>query len=199
MNDDHTDALPASTPKVIVHPAADRRLAATHWLLSTLPAAGRDHARREWEDTGVALLPLGTLFSAVRIPGRLLRALTGPLSLPETDTVLAEALRGGPVICDPHRPSYYALVPASMPRTWKDAATEWDEVDVVVLGRDTVLGVPRLDATEPDPTLSSYWSVPMDSPGELCAGLAVARLIAAGRHVLDAEPESSPVQSIREV
>ena len=199
MNDDHTDALPASTPKVIVHPAADRRLAATHWLLSTLPAAGRDRARAEWEDTGVALLPLGTLFSAVRIPGRLLRALTGPLSLPETDTVLAEALRGGPVICDPHRPSYYALVPASMPRTWKDAATEWDEVDVVVLGRDTVLGVPRLDATEPDPTLSSYWSVPMDSPGELCAGLAVARLIAAGRHVLDAEPESSPVQSIREV
>ena len=86
-----------------------------------------------------------------------------------------------------------------MPRTWKDAATEWDEVDVAVLGRDTVLGVPRLDATEPDPTLSSYWSVPMDSPGELCAGLAVARLIAAGRHVLDAEPESSPVQSIREV
>ena len=190
MNDDRNDALPASTPKVIVHPAADRRLAATHWLLSTLPAAGRDHASREWEDTGVALLPLGTLFSAVRIPGRLLRALTGPLSLPETDTVLAEALRGGPVICDPHRPSYYALVPASMPRTWKDAATEWDEVDVAVLGRDTVLGVPRLDATEPDPTLSSYWSVPMDSPAALCAPMDVARLIATGwRHVAP-EPDA---------
>ncbi|MFI8301583.1 hypothetical protein ACIGCZ_37375 [Streptomyces nigra] len=201
MNDDHTDALPASTPKVIVHPAADRRLAATHWLLSTLPAAGRDRARTEWEDTGVALLPLGTLFSAVRIPGRLVRALTGPLSLPETDTVLAEALRGGPVICDPHRPSYYALVPTSMPSTWKDAAAEWDEVDVAVLGRDTHLGVPRLDATELSPTRwASYWSVPMESAGVLCDRLAVARFIAAARHVLEALPEAevSPVW-IREV
>lgn len=194
-------ALPPveTAPGVLVHPAADRRLATAHWLLSTLPAHGRNRARTEWAEMGVAMLPLGTLFSAVRIPGRLVRALTGPLTLTETDAVLADALRGGPVICDPHRPSYYALVPASMPRTWKDAATEWDEVDVVVLGRDTVLGVPRLDATEPNPALSSYWSVPMDSPGELCAGLAVARLIAAGRHVLDAEPEIPSVQSIREV
>ncbi|MET9681729.1 hypothetical protein ABZY29_16060, partial [Streptomyces coeruleorubidus] len=36
----------------------------------------------------------------------------------------------------------------------------------------------------------SYWSVPMDSAAVLCTPLAVARLIAAGRHCLDPEPEA---------
>ncbi|MEU0189439.1 hypothetical protein ABZ250_06185 [Streptomyces afghaniensis] len=38
--------------------------------------------------------------------------------------------------------------------------------------------------------LASYWSVPMDSAAALCTPLTVARLIAAGRHCLDTEPEA---------
>lgn len=185
-------------PGVLIHPAADRRLAAEHWLLSTLPAAGRERARIEWREQGLAMLPLGTLFSAIRLPARLVAAITGPLTLAETDAFLADALDGGPVICDPHGPRYYALVPSSVPRTWRDAADEWRDADADVLGRDTLLGVPPLDATELNPAArASYWSVPMESMGMLCAPLKVARLIAAAQATL-AEAELSRVSPIRE-
>ncbi|MFG2269155.1 hypothetical protein ACGFNY_05195 [Streptomyces chartreusis] len=185
-------------PGVLIHPAADRRLAAEHWLLSTLPEDRRARARLEWREEGVAMLPLGTLFSAVRLPARLIMAITGPLAPYEIDAFLADALDGGPVICDPHGPRYYALVPASVPRTWRDAADEWRDADADVLGRDTLLGVPRLDATEVNPLArASYWSVPMESMGMLCAPLKVARLIAAAQAAM-AEAELSRVSPIRE-
>ena len=37
-----------------------------------------------------------------------------------------------------------------------------------------------MDRTDPGPRWPSYWSVPMNSPGELCEGDAVVRLIGAG-------------------
>lgn len=173
---------------VLVHTAADRRLAAEHWLLSTLPDTGaRDRARKGWKDDGVALLPLGGLFSAVRIPARFILAITGGRSPSgEVDAILDEVLEGGPVICDPGS-WYYALVPASMPRTWRQAASEWQPLDVGCLGRESYLGVPRLDVTAYDPATRTYWSVPMSSAATLCAPLAVARLIAAGAHQLAEE------------
>ena len=179
MSSDHTQQeLP---PGVLIHPASDRRLAAEHWLLSTLAEHRRARARLEWREEGVAMLPLGTLFSAVRLPIRLITAITGPLKLPEIDAFLADALDGGPVVCDLNGLRYYALVPASVPRTWRDAAHEWRDADADVLGRDTLLGVPRLDATEATPARTSYWSVPMESMGMLCAPVKVARLIAAAQ------------------
>ncbi|MBQ1096351.1 hypothetical protein KBY55_09665 [Streptomyces sp. b94] len=174
-----------SGPGVLVHPAADRQLATSHWLLSTL--RHRDRARMEWQEHGLTMLPLGTLFSAVRLPQRLVLAVaggTGPSA--EVDAVLGEALGDGPVICDPHGRRYYALVPPSMPVTWHQAVDEWRVVDVDCLGRDTYLGVPRVDLTTFDRrTFASYWAVPMPSLATLCAPLAVARLIAAGQHQLD--------------
>ncbi|MFD5754583.1 hypothetical protein ACFWIZ_04805 [Streptomyces sp. NPDC127044] len=169
-------------PGMLVHTRADRQLAAEHWLLSTHPAPS--NARAEWDKHGVALLPLGTLFSAVRIPGRLLLALVGSEELRAVDVFLGQVLDGGPVICDPHGHRYYALVPASMPATWHQAAEEWRAaLDVDVLGRGTYLGVPRMDALEVSPQgCVSYWAVPMASAATLCAPLAVARLIAAGQH-----------------
>ncbi|WP_406418083.1 hypothetical protein [Streptomyces sp. NBC_01614] len=187
-SDQHEQALrPVETaPGVLVHPTADRRLAVAHWLLSTLPAQGRDRARLEWRHQGLAMLPLGTLFSAIRIPGRLVMAITGTLVPHEIDGFLAEALDGGPVICDPRGPRYYALVPASVPSTWRDAADDWRDADVDVLGRGTLLGVPPVDAVGLDAaTHASYWSVPMESMGMLCAPLKVARLIAAGHGALE--------------
>ncbi|MGW9058927.1 hypothetical protein [Streptomyces sp. NPDC055733] len=177
---------------VAVHPASDRRLAAEHWLLSSHPAPRQ--ARAEWNRHQVALLPLGTLFSAVRIPGRLVQAVAASTDPADIDLVLAEVLDGGPVICDPHGPRYYALVPGSMPRTWRAAADDWRVADVDCLGRGTYLGVPRLDAVElAGVGLGSYWSVPMESAGVLCAPLKVARLIAAGVHQMSEDQAGWPV------
>ncbi len=175
-------------PGVFVHTRADRQLATEHWLLSAHPAPTR--ARREWTDHKMALLPLGTLFSAVRIPQSLVLAVVGRAPHAEVDTFLAEALNDGPVICDPRGHRYYALVPGSMPAKWSAAAEEWLGLGVGCLGRGTYLGVPRLDVEELDPEAwMSYWSVPILSAGDLCAPLAVARLLAAGKHCLAGRPD----------
>lgn len=172
-------------PGVLVTSAADRRLATTHWLLSTLSEAGRERAREEWQELGVAMLPLGGLFSAVRIPGRLVHALAGTEEPAKVDAFLAQALEGGPVICDPHSPRYYALVPASTPRTHSEKVADWLESDAACLGRESYLGVPSTDAVAYDPArFASYWSVPMDSPAMLCPALLVGRLIGAGRDLV---------------
>ncbi|MFI0136119.1 hypothetical protein [Streptomyces luteogriseus] len=192
MNSDHSHlALRPieAAPGVLVHPTADRRLASEHWLLATLPAPSRDRARLEWDQHQVTLLPLGTLFSAVRIPGRLLVALTGITEAPKLDQFLRETLDGRPVICDPHFRRYYALVPASMPRTWHQHLDDWRVMDVDCLGRGSYLGVPSVDAVQWTRSRATYWSAPLDSPSMLCSPVEVARLIAAGRHCMPAEPE----------
>ncbi|CAL9310354.1 hypothetical protein [Streptomyces sp. SudanB52_2052] len=175
---------------VLVHPAADRRLATEHWLLATLPASSRDPARLDWEQHEVAMLPLGTLFSAVRIPGRLLTALTSSTHASAVDEFLSDALDGGPVICNPRFLRYYALVPASMPKTWREAVDDWRVLDVDCLGNGSYLGVPRVGNVERTRTPTPYWSVPMDSPATLCRPLRVARLIAAARHCMTTEPST---------
>ncbi|AJP02444.1 hypothetical protein TU94_14115 [Streptomyces cyaneogriseus subsp. noncyanogenus] len=165
-----------------VHTDADRRLAAEHWLLSAHPQPG--YARVQWQTDDVVLLPLGTLFSAVRIPGRLVQAVAASTKPEEIDAILNEVLDRGPVICDLRGPRYYALVPASVPRTWHQAANDWRVADVDCLGRGAYLGVPRLDAAQPTSGTTTYWSVPMPVAGVLCSPLKVARLIAAGAHRL---------------
>ncbi|GHF13630.1 hypothetical protein GCM10014715_81520 [Streptomyces spiralis] len=175
-------------PGVRVHTAADRRLAVEHWLLAAHPEPKQ--ARAEWAEHGVALLRLGTLFSAVRIPGRLIQAVAATTDPRELDTFLEDALDGGPVISDPGGNRYYALVPASVPRTWRAAVDDWSTQNVEVLGCGTYLGVPRVDAVEYRP-LGTYWSVPMPSAAVLCPPLTVARLIAAAVHQLADIPEGT--------
>lgn len=191
MSRSATPALPPVEPEpgVLVHPTADRRLATEHWLLATLPAPSHNRARLEWQEHQVAMLPLGALFSAVRIPGQLVVALTGCTERPELDAFMGQALDGGPVICDPHHLRYYALVPASMPKRWHRAADNWRAMDVELLGVGSYLGVPQVDAVECTKARASYWSVPMDSAAMLCSPPAVARLITAGRRCTDTEPE----------
>ncbi|GGS63352.1 hypothetical protein GCM10010270_38010 [Streptomyces violaceus] len=171
----------AAGPGVLVHPIADRHLASVHWLLPTLPAPSRDRARLEWQEHQVAMLPLGTLFSAVRIPGQLVAALTGCTETAELDAFMDQALGGGPIICDPRHFRYYALVPAVMPKRWQQAADAWRVMGVELLGLGSYLGVPQVDAVECARARTSYWSVPMDSAATLCSPPAVARLVAAGR------------------
>jgi len=181
----HQRALPPveSQPGALVHSSADRQLAVEQWLLATHPA--RDRARMEWQEGRETLLPLGTLFSAVRIPQTLMQAIAGRLPHEEMDALLADALDDGPVICDPKGHRYYALVPGSMPQKWTAAAEDWMSLGVECLGRGTYLGVPPVKAVNLDPVRwVSYWSVPMPSAGELCSRLAVARLLAAGKRCL---------------
>ncbi|MEV0112368.1 hypothetical protein AB0H77_03790 [Streptomyces sp. NPDC050844] len=181
-----------SEPGVLAHSSADRQLATEQWLLSTLDEENRNRARTEWAERGMALLPLGTLFSAVRIPGRMVLALADTTTPADADDFLDSSLFGGPVICDPRGRRYYALVPGSMPRTWSSTANAWRALGVDLLGRDTVLGVPQVSADEFEPGTphASYWSVAMYSPGMLCEPLAVARLILAGAHQLEAEADA---------
>lgn len=173
---------------------ADQRSALEYWLLSTVPDGGRERARMEWQEHTVAMLPLGARFSAVRLPGDLVRAagfLRGKPDFEQVDACLDEVLDGGPVICDPQGHRYYALVPADMPESYKGAAEDWRPLGVEVLGRGTYLGVPPLHVVEFDEqTCVSYWSVPMQSPTMLCRPLNVARLIAAGMKQLGVGGES---------
>ncbi|MGX1563107.1 hypothetical protein [Streptomyces sp. NPDC055506] len=138
----------------------------------------------------MTMLPLGIHFSAVRIPGRLVVALADSSEASELDEFVRQALDDGPVICDPRHLRYYALVPASMPRTWRQAVDDWRPLDVECLGQGSYLGVPRADAVECTRVRATYWSVPMASAATLCRPLKVARLIAAGRHRLTSEPEA---------
>ncbi|WP_329359647.1 hypothetical protein [Streptomyces sp. NBC_01483] len=98
-------------------------MAAEHWLLSKHPVLSGARAGRDMHP--VALLPLGTLFSAVPVPGRLVLALTGSAEPWAVDVILGQVLDGGPVICDPQGHRYYALGPASMPTMWHQTAEKW--------------------------------------------------------------------------
>lgn len=176
-------------PGVLVHSSADRQLAIEQWLLATDPSSTR--VRMEWQKGGLALLPLGGLMSAVRIPQQLIMAVADSEDRGTLDAFLGAALDGGPVICDPAGRRYYALVGGTMPERYPAAAEDWRVLGVDCLGRDHYLGVPRVQAVEfNSQTLASYWSVPMPSAGVLCSHLAVARLIAAAQSRLEERAEA---------
>ncbi|MEV6124336.1 hypothetical protein AB0M23_28150 [Streptomyces sp. NPDC052077] len=157
-----------TTPRTQIAPGSPSR-----WLA----AAHRtpDRAREEWMEQGLALLPLGRRFSAVRLPLSLVLAVTGGTGpSAAVDTALAAVLEGA-VICDPEGHRYYALVPPGALTAGRDGPAA---PDVAYLGAGTYLGVPRTDRTAYDPaTRSSYWAVPMSDTVHLCTPAAVARLI----------------------
>ena len=172
---------------MLVHLGADRRLAVSHWLLSSLPPERWERARKEWDTATVAMLPLGGLFSAVRLPASVVLSVAGGRAMPsaEVDEFLDEVLEGGPVICDPQSSRYYALVPALTPERYKLAGADWRRYGIDLLGRDTILGVPHPRTTTfHEDRCVSYWSVPMESAAMLCSPLNVARLISAHVQVL---------------
>lgn len=151
---------------------AERHAAVADWL----SAAAEDPAEplRAWRRGTVALLRCGALFSAVRIPAGLVHAAAGATNRYAVDAYLERAVLGGPVVCDRYGRHYYALVPASTAQVWKIPAAR-------CLGRGSWLGVPR-----PGMPISQdaavYWSVPMDSPADLCVPGAVAQLVMTGRY-----------------
>ncbi|MEU1119682.1 MULTISPECIES: hypothetical protein [unclassified Streptomyces] len=138
-------------------------------------------ARREWADTGVALLPCGRRFDAVRFPERLVHCAVRSTDPQVIAARLAQSL-DGPVIYDGRAMggTFYALTRPRLRRTWRhEDVAPW-------LGADTYLGVPRLTRTEPPGT---HWVVVPRYEGDLCDPLAVAALSRIGR---SAEERAEP-------
>lgn len=108
------------------------------WLASADPDP--DHAHRWWTAQGIALVPLGRAWEAVRID-----------SAPQSLSV------DGPIISDVGGAVLYVLVPVGTARTWAVPGTE-------VLGDTAYLTIPALGRTEPP---GPYWLQPPAVPGHL--------------------------------
>ncbi|MEV0443224.1 hypothetical protein AB0I84_06890 [Streptomyces spectabilis] len=132
---------------------AQELLVAACWLAEADPNPGKVWA--EWEKHGVALLPLGRRFDAVRVPAERVHDV---VVSDETETV-AKVLRAwldGPVIRD-FRSSlgpYYVLIAPD---------ADWDG-PAERLTTGTYLGVPRPGHA----TMLSRWVVLPPHPGALC-------------------------------
>ncbi|MEU4796930.1 hypothetical protein [Streptomyces sp. NPDC023327] len=137
------------------------------WLAHSQQAP--EQARREWADTGVALLPLGRRFEAVRLPERLVLAAVCTTDPQQIAVLLGRALNG-PVIHDNRAMggTYYALTRPRTGRAWAHQAI------APCLGTGTYLGVPRLDRRKPPGT---HWTIPPRFEGDLCEPCTVAALI----------------------
>ncbi|MFE9224150.1 putative ATP-grasp-modified RiPP [Streptomyces massasporeus] len=152
----------------------------SQWLARTHPVPER--VWTEWATQGVALLPLGERFAAVRMASEIVHA---AVRSEDQDDVAAELgdLLGGGIIFDRRGAggTYYALVDGHARFTWAH-----DDVGTC-LGRGTYLGVPRVDRRQPPGT---YWVVPPRHEGDLCHPPSVLGLLEAGRARQAAERES---------
>ncbi|MGW0862400.1 hypothetical protein [Streptomyces sp. NPDC002611] len=142
--------------------------------------------RDEWDSAAkLAMIPLGRLFDAVRIPEGVVHAATGS----EEPSIIAAGLSrclNGPVIHDPGFGRYYALVPPGTAKEWPSPLAE-------CLTEGTFLGVPPVHRAElTELRQASYWSVPMSRAGALCRAADVLALVVAGgcRAAGDEEGES---------
>lgn len=136
----------------------------TMWLARTHPIPEQAHA--EWVRHGVALLPLGRRFDAIRVPAARIHA---AVSSSEAETVAAAlaAWLDGPVFRDTRYSGgpYYVLVPAGAP---------WDGKEEH-LGAGTYLGVPRIG----DLAMLAVWVVQPKFAGDVVHPAHLAALLAA--------------------
>lgn len=146
----------------------------SEWLARAHPVPER--ALAEWSNQGVALLPLGQRFAAVRLSGALVHAALNSDEPRVVTEALSERLRG-PVIHDNRTagPTYYALIQWHAGLVWSYNRS------APCLRDDTYLGVPRIDRREPPGT---YWVVPPRYEGNLCRPQAVRDLVDAGHRQL---------------
>ncbi|MFI6639488.1 hypothetical protein [Streptomyces sp. NPDC050504] len=145
------------------------------WLASTAPAP--DTAYEDWSASlgGVAFLPLGVHFDAVRIPIRLVRAVAGSEDDREIALALEELLSGGPVLSNGYR-WYHALVPVG-------TKAAWTRTDAECVGEGTWLYVPHPAWT----SCGIYWAVPPRRIGAACAARDVVRLLERARRAVGVE------------
>ncbi|MEU8772857.1 hypothetical protein [Streptomyces sp. NPDC048606] len=142
-------------------------------------------AHAEWRERGVAVLPLGARFEAVRIPDALARAATLSDRDDVVGLVLAVALEG-PVIHDARGRNHYALVEPGTARGWGARA------GAECLGHGTYLGVPDPLRARGEERRPLYWAAP-PVPGDwFCRTAAVRLLVRVGEARLgEARPGGS--------
>ncbi|WP_329402326.1 hypothetical protein [Streptomyces melanogenes] len=142
----------------------------TDWLASAHPVPAQ--ARREF-DAGIALVPTGEKFDAIRLPAPIVHAAARNEDPDAVAAFLARALPGGAVIHDAYDIGvwYYALVPAGTYADWRVPGVE-------CLRPGTWLGVPRVDLTAPP---GPHWALPPDAVGSTCSARAVADLVEVGQ------------------
>lgn len=180
----HTPGVAALSPPDSEAVNATSDSAIGDWLLTATES--RTRSRMEWQTLGVTVLQTGRVFSAIRMSARLIHAAACTSDLEVVDRYLLRALVGGPVIHDPHRCRYYALVPVSDGSPWLEATR-----DVEPRGPGSYVGVPRPGLDAPAGSGAPYWSVPMEAAGVLCAPSVVAALVEIGRYELAGQPPAA--------
>ena len=155
------------------------RTSMAEWLASSHPIPEQVWA--EWKTDGVAVIPLGPQYGAVRIPEAIVHAAVESTGPDDVAIVLAQHL-DGPVIHDARGRNYYAL-------TRSDADIDWGPAvaGVEQLAPRTHLGVPVGSRCENTPVTPIYWAVPGLRPGH-CNASAVGVLIRRGAERLSEVP-----------
>ncbi|MFD9885110.1 hypothetical protein ACFWZT_27015 [Streptomyces alboflavus] len=135
------------------------------WLAAADPHPNTVHAA--WAQQGLALIPLGRRFDAIRVPAERVHAAVGGAEPEAVAVFLADRL-DGPVIRDVRSAfgPYYVLVATDA--AWHGAEER--------LSTNTLLGVPRL--SHPLATLTR-WVVSPSAPGDLCDPVHLAALLTA--------------------
>ncbi|MGZ9933325.1 hypothetical protein ACXNSR_26010 [Streptomyces sp. NC-S4] len=142
------------------------------WYARSLADPAAAHAA--WWEHGVAVLPLGARFEAVRIPDPLAHAAVESSDDRIVDLALTWALEG-PVIHDPRGRNRYALVEPGTAERWKPQST------VECLGHGTHLGVPDLGRVRPVSSRTLYWASTPGPGAYFCRVAAVRLLVRVGR------------------
>lgn len=141
------------------------------WLASSHPTPEKPW--REWGESGIAVLPTGAAFDAVRIPEDVVHAAVESTDLDTVGVALAERL-DGPVIHDARGRNYYVLV---QPGARVDLEPAVDGVEH--LPARTHLGVPSIELCEHTRETPIYWAVPGIRPGH-CDANALGLIVRAG-------------------
>ncbi|MFD0413070.1 hypothetical protein [Streptomyces sp. NPDC127108] len=144
------------------------------WLAGADPHPGAVHTA--WAERGLALLPLGHRFDAIRVPAARVHAAVHSDD-PHTVAAFLRDWLAGPVIRDTRGapgPYYVLIAPHS---TWHGTEER--------LSTHTFLGVPRLG--HPVSTLTR-WVVQPTAPGELCDPAHLSALLMTAETLKAVEP-----------
>lgn len=158
-------------PLTTVGSTGVNRTSMAEWLASSHP--NPEQAWAEWQDRGIAVIPVGHLFGAVRIPEAVVYAAVESTDSDDVGVTLAQHLNG-PVIHDARGRNYYVLVRPEARVNWGPAI-----LGVEHLATHTHLGVPAMDRCEHTERTPIYWACPGIRPGH-CDADATGILIRAG-------------------
>ncbi|MFI8104293.1 hypothetical protein [Streptomyces sp. NPDC086023] len=165
-----------------------RRTAVSDWLAQSHDQPRQAHA--EWAERGIAVLPTGGVFGAVRIPESLVRAAVESADNDHVGYVLADRLNG-PVIHDGRGRNYYALLRPEDRLAWDTTAP-----GVEYLPPRTHLGVPAAGLCEYTTVTPVYWAVPVIRPSYCdLASLALLVRIGAAR-LAEARPGAAAAAAL---